>query len=171
MRAYYAVLTCFGVLTAVAILLQADLLATLLTGGFSRLLVVVIAARAVLAGVQDAVVGRFAARTKSLLRKRILSAETDRAGEEATLATKGIDAADPYLTGYLAALVTAVVVPVAVIARLYTADLASALIVTETVPLIPVFTMLVGAHTKAKAARQWRLLTKLGVHFLDVVGV
>ncbi|SDY73947.1 ATP-binding cassette, subfamily C, CydD [Amycolatopsis xylanica] len=169
MRSYYAVLAGFGVLTASVILAQADLLATLLTSGFSWLLVVVIAARAVLAGVQGAVVGRFAARTKSLLRKRILSAETDRAGEAATLATKGVDAADPYLTGYLPALVTAVVVPVAVIVRLFTADLASALIVTATVPLIPVFAILVGAHTKAKTARQWRLLAKLGGHFLDVV--
>jgi ATP-binding cassette subfamily C protein CydD len=38
-----------------------------------------------------------------------------------------------------------------------------------TLPLIPVFAVLVGLHTKARTQRQWRLLATLGGHFLDVV--
>jgi len=37
-----------------------------------------------------------------------------------------------------------------------------------TLPLIPVFAILVGLHTKATTQRQWRLLSRLGGHFLDV---
>jgi ATP-binding cassette, subfamily C, bacterial CydD len=36
-------------------------------------------------------------------------------------------------------------------------------------PLIPVFAVLVGWHTKAQTRRQWRLLATLAGHFLDVV--
>jgi len=38
-----------------------------------------------------------------------------------------------------------------------------------TLPLIPVFAILVGLHTKTTTQRQWRLLARLGGHFLDVV--
>nr|BFE77801.1 hypothetical protein GCM10020093_004020 [Planobispora longispora] len=63
----------------------------------------------------------------------------------------------------------AAVVPVAVLVRLVTADLASAVIVLVTLPLIPIFGALVGMHTKAVTERQWRALSRLGGHFLDVV--
>jgi len=36
-------------------------------------------------------------------------------------------------------------------------------------PLIPVFAALVGLYTKERTERQWRLLARLGGHFLDVV--
>src|SRR5438046_2111731 len=61
------------------------------------------------------------------------------------------------------------VVPLAVTAWLATADWTSALIIVVTLPLIPVFGALVGAHTAQRTARQWRLLSRLGGHFLDVV--
>ena len=38
-----------------------------------------------------------------------------------------------------------------------------------TLPLIPVFTVLVGLPARARARRQWLLLARLGGHFLDVV--
>jgi len=38
-----------------------------------------------------------------------------------------------------------------------------------TLPLIPVFAVLIGRHTTASTRRQWQLLTRLGGHFLDVV--
>jgi ABC-type multidrug transport system fused ATPase/permease subunit len=45
----------------------------------------------------------------------------------------------------------------------------SAVVIAVTLPLIPVFAVLVGWHTKAQTRRQWRLLAILGGHFLDVV--
>jgi thiol reductant ABC exporter CydD subunit len=38
-----------------------------------------------------------------------------------------------------------------------------------TLPLIPLFGILIGWHTRAQTQRQWRLLALLGGHFLDVV--
>ena len=43
------------------------------------------------------------------------------------------------------------------------------MVIAVTLPLIPVFAVLVGWHTKAQTRRQWRLLATLGGHFLDVV--
>jgi ATP-binding cassette subfamily C protein CydD len=60
-------------------------------------------------------------------------------------------------------------VPVAVLARVAAADWISAVIIAVTLPIIPVFAVLVGWHTKAQTRRQWRLLATLAGHFLDVV--
>jgi ATP-binding cassette, subfamily C, bacterial CydD len=53
--------------------------------------------------------------------------------------------------------------------RIAAADWISALVIGVTLPLVPVFAVLVGLHTRARTQRQWRLLARLGGHFLDVV--
>ncbi|MEU1668608.1 thiol reductant ABC exporter subunit CydD [Streptomyces sparsogenes] len=90
-------------------------------------------------------------------------------GELTTLATRGIDALDDYFARYLPQLGLAVVVPVAVLARILTADWVSALIIAATLPLIPLFMILIGWATQSRMDRQWRLLSRLSGHFLDVV--
>ena len=83
--------------------------------------------------------------------------------------TRGVDATDSYLTGYLPSLVVSVVVPVAVIVRLFTADLVSALVVVGDTAADPGVRDPGREARRARTARQWSLLTKLGGHFLDVV--
>jgi thiol reductant ABC exporter CydD subunit len=70
---------------------------------------------------------------------------------------------------FLPQVVLAVTVPVAVVATLALLDPLSALLVGLTLPLVPVFMILVGMHTRASADRQWRRLSVLSGHFLDVV--
>jgi ATP-binding cassette subfamily C protein CydD len=65
--------------------------------------------------------------------------------------------------------VLAVVVPLAVLVRVAFADWISAVIIAVTLPLIPVFAILIGWHTRAQTRRQWQSLARLGGHFLDVV--
>ena len=62
-----------------------------------------------------------------------------------------------------------VTVPLAVLARVAFADWISAVIIAVTLPLIPLFGILIGWHTRAQTQRQWQLLARLGGHFLDVV--
>jgi ATP-binding cassette subfamily C protein CydD len=90
-------------------------------------------------------------------------------GEVTTLATRGLDGLDAYFARYLPQLVLACLVPVAVLIRVAFADWISAVVIGVTLPLIPVFAILVGRHTQATTQRQWRLLARLGGHFLDVV--
>ena len=79
-----------------------------------------------------------------------------RAGEITTLSTKGLDGLDSYFARYLPQLVLAVLVPIAVLARVAVADWISAVIIAVTLPLIPLFAVLVGWHTKAQTRKQWR---------------
>ncbi|MEV8615605.1 thiol reductant ABC exporter subunit CydD [Amycolatopsis sp. NPDC051373] len=168
-RRYLVVLGVLGTLTAGVILLQAEGLATLLTGGgLGVTLLVAVGARVLVTLGQNVVTGRFAGDAQAGLRRRLLGSTAD-AGVVTTQVTKGVDATTAYLTGYLPALVASVLVPVAVVVRLVTTDLTSALIVVATLPLIPVFAALVGARAKARTERQWALLTRLGGHFLDAV--
>jgi ATP-binding cassette, subfamily C, bacterial CydD len=188
-RGYLIFTVGLGLVVTALVLAQAGLLAHALATaargtGVAALwptlavLLAVVTARAVAAGGGETVALRAAATVKSELRRK-LTRHTLRlgpawlggqqVGEIATLATKGLDALDPYFARYLPQLVLAVAVPVAVVARVAAADWISAVVIAVTLPLIPVFAVLVGLHTKARTQRQWRLLATLGGHFLDVV--
>ncbi|MGW5055067.1 thiol reductant ABC exporter subunit CydD [Actinokineospora sp. NPDC004072] len=169
-RNYLAVLGVFGVGTAVAVLLQAELLAAFLvdpTLPAAALAGLAVALRAGIGWVREVVAARTAARVGHELRTRVLDGAPGDAGAAATLLTRGIDALRPYLAGYLPAVMVAAVVPVAVLVRLAFVDLTSAVVVALTLPLVPVFAALVGKHTAARM--QWSALARLGGHFLDVM--
>ncbi|QES31887.1 thiol reductant ABC exporter subunit CydD [Streptomyces venezuelae] len=169
------------------IVTQAVLLATALADGFAghgirtgtlAALGAVMALRALLTWVRGALAQRAAAGAKATLRDRItgqlqrtgpLRLADRRHGETATLLTRGLDALDPYVVGYLPTRAAVAVVPLTVVAWVAWTDWTSALIIVITLPLIPVFGALVGMHTAQRTARQWRLLSRLGGHFLDVV--
>ncbi|WP_262287127.1 thiol reductant ABC exporter subunit CydD [Micromonospora sp. MA102] len=181
-----AVLAVLGGLTALLVVAQATALATLLATAIDgRLhrpalagLVAAVAARALVSWAQGTVAARAAATVKAALRADLLRAvgrhgptwvAGRRAGQLATLAGRGLDALDPYFTGYLPQLVLSVTVPLAVLARIVFADWSSALIIALTIPLIPVFGALLGWQAQAATERQWRRLSLLGGHFLDMV--
>ena len=161
---------------ALATAARGDVAATL-TGTLVALLIVV-AARAAVSHGGEVTALRAAATVKSQLRRALTARSLrlgplwlggQRAGEIATLSTRGLDGLDSYFARYLPQLVLAVLVPIAVLARVAVADWISAVVIAVTLPLIPVFAVLVGWHTKAQTRRQWRLLATLGGHFLDVV--
>jgi ATP-binding cassette subfamily C protein CydD len=185
-RRQFGALGLLGVAAALVVLAQATALAALLAaaagGRLDRAaLAGFVAAVAVRAGVvwgQGVVAARAAATVKAALRGELLGAvgrrgpawvAGQRAGEIATLAGRGLDALDAYFTGYLPQLVLGVTVPVAVLGRMVFADWSSALIVAVTLPLIPIFGALLGWQTEAATKRQWRRLSMLGGHFLDMV--
>jgi ATP-binding cassette subfamily C protein CydD len=192
-RGYLIVTVVLGLAATALILLQASLLAHLLaaaatgTGtavlaGSLGALALVLAARAAAGYGGEVTALRAAAAVKSQLRRRLTdhvvklgpawlcqSPAGHRSGEVTTLATRGLDALDPYFARYLPQLVLACVVPFAVLIRVGLADWISGVVIGVTLPLIPLFAILVGLHTKAVTRRQWRLLARLGGHFLDVV--
>jgi ABC transporter len=81
----------------------------------------------------------------------------------------GIDALEGYFGRYLPALVQAALVPALLLAVVLPTDRLSALLMACTIPLIPVFMVLVGRAGEHRTQRQWRTLSLLGAHFLDVV--
>jgi ATP-binding cassette subfamily C protein CydD len=198
-RGYLAVTVILGLVVTGLILVQASLLARLLAGaatgtgvavlaGAASLLVAVLLGRAAASYGGEVTALRAAAAVKSQLRRKLtehalrlgpswlaLSKPAgskpagNRSGEVTTLATRGLDGLDAYFARYLPQLVLATLVPLAVLIRVGFADWISAVVIGVTLPLIPVFAILVGLHTKATTQRQWRLLSRLGGHFLDVV--
>ncbi|MEH0970895.1 thiol reductant ABC exporter subunit CydD [Micromonospora sp. CPCC 205546] len=181
-----AMLALLGVLAAGLVVAQATALAALLATAFEGRLdrpalagfATAVAARSLLVWAQGTVSARVAATVKETLRADLLASvgrhgpgwvAGQRAGQLATLTGRGLDALDAYFTGYLPQLVLSVTVPVAVLARIFVADWSSALIIAVTLPLIPIFGALLGWQAQAATERQWRRLSLLGGHFLDMV--
>jgi ATP-binding cassette subfamily C protein CydD len=188
-RGYLVVTVALGLAGTALILAQAGLLAHALAtaargdvaatlAGTLTALLIVVAARAAVNYGGEVTALRAAATVKSQLRSALTARALrlgpgwlggQRAGEIATLSTRGLDGLDTYFARYLPQLVLGVLVPVAVVVRVAAADWISAAIIAVTLPLIPLFAVLVGWHTKAQTRKQWRLLAILGGHFLDVV--
>ena len=188
-RGYLVLTVGLGLATTALILAQAGLLAHALAtpaagtgvaalGATLAVLLAVLAGRAVAAYGGELAALRAAAAVKSQLRRKLTAHVVrlgpawlggQQTGELATLSTKGLDALDPYFARFLPQLVLAFLVPVAVLIRVGLADWISAVIIAVTLPLIPVFAVLIGLQTRAQTERQWRLLARLGGHFLDVV--
>lgn len=179
-----------GAVGAVLVIAQAMLIAEAVVGAFQygmsaaelrtplMLLVAVAIGRAVVAWLTELAAHRASAAVKSELRGRLLERATElgpdwlsgqRTGSLVALATRGVDALDDYFSRYLPQLGLAVVVPIAVLARIVTEDWVSAAIIVGTLPLIPIFMMLIGWATQSRMDRQWRMLSRLSGHFLDVV--
>jgi len=190
LRTHRLLTVTIAVTTASTIVTQAGLLATVLAGavtgelGAAQIvpllfgLALVVGLRAGLSWGLAVLSQRASAAVKENLRGRLLTQARrlgpvhlarHRHGELATLVTRGLDTLDPYFTGYRPKIVAAVVVPLVVVVRLAVADWVSVLVIVVTLPLVPIFAALVGAHTRARTARQWGLLARLGGHFLDVV--
>ncbi|MFG2333549.1 thiol reductant ABC exporter subunit CydD [Streptomyces sp. NPDC048604] len=189
-RFFLAAVVALGLVGAALVVAQAMLIAEVVVGAFQKglsvssltepllLLAGVAVGRALVSWLTELAAHRASAAVKSELRGRLLERAAalgpgwlsgQRAGSLVALATRGVDALDDYFARYLPQLGLAVVVPVAVLARIVTEDWVSAAIIVITLPLIPVFMVLIGWATQARMDRQWKLLSRLSGHFLDVV--
>ncbi|MCX5422072.1 thiol reductant ABC exporter subunit CydD [Streptomyces sp. NBC_00078] len=189
-RLFLVSVVSLGALGAGLLIAQAMLIAEVVVGSFQHgmsvaelgtpllQLVAVACGRALVSWLTELAAHRASAAVKSELRGRLLERagalgpgwlSGQRTGSLVALATRGVDALDDYFSRYLPQLGLAVVVPVAVLARIVTEDWVSAAIIVGTLPLIPVFMVLIGWATQSRMDRQWRLLSQLSGHFLDVV--
>ncbi|MFJ3962090.1 thiol reductant ABC exporter subunit CydD [Streptomyces sp. NPDC090036] len=189
-RLFLGAVVALGLAGAGLVVGQAMLIAEIVVGAFERgldagelrtpllLLAAVALGRGLIAWLTELAAHRAGAAVKSELRGRLLDRAAElgpgwltgqRTGSLVSLATRGVDALDDYFSRYLPQLGLAVVVPVAVLARIVTEDWVSAAIIVVTLPLIPVFMILIGMATQSRMDRQWRLLSRLSGHFLDVV--
>ncbi len=89
-------------------------------------------------------------------------------GGLAVLATRGLDALDDYYTQYLPALINCATVPLLIGARILFADWVSAVVIVLTVPLVPLFMVLIGRHTEDTVRAAQTTLRKLSGHILEL---
>lgn len=126
----------------------------------------------------DVLATRGAASVKSQLRMRVVRAISTlgpswlaarSSTRVTTIVANGLDALDGYFSRYLPQLIlTAIATPVLVLVLLVQ-DLPTGIIVIITLPIIPLFMVLIGWATQAVQRRQWAALTGLATGFLEVV--
>jgi len=189
-RRFVGLAVAVGGATALLVVAQAFLIATIVAGAFIDhrsaaslraplvALLAVVAGRAALAWATERAAHRASASAKSELRlaatTRVAALgprglEGRSAGQLSVLLTTGVDALDGYFSRYLPQLFLAVIVPVTIIGVVAGADWVSAVLIAVSLPLIPLFMALVGAATKDRTAARMRSLQKLAGHFLDIV--
>lgn len=108
-----------------------------------------------------------------LMRRALGAGAAGRVGEVndgglAVLATRGLDALDNYYTQFLPALVNCAAVPLLLGARILFADWVSAVIVVLTLPLVPLFMVLIGRHTEDRVHEAQSTLRRLSGHILEL---
>lgn len=134
--------------------------------------------RGLLIAASDAAGTRAAASTGSQLRSALITAvgklgpgwlaQRNQAALAVT-AGHGLDALDAYFARYIPQLVlTAIATPV-LVAVMWWQDWLSGLTALVTLPLIPLFLVLIGMATRTVQTRQWNTLQTLAVRFADTV--
>lgn len=87
----------------------------------------------------------------------------------AAVVTRGLDGLRPYFTAYLPALFLAAILTPATVVVIAANDLESAMIVVITLPLIPIFMILIGLVTADRSAAALTAMTVLQSRLLDLV--
>ena len=168
-----------GVLAAALLVVQAWIVAdAVATREVAWLLLLVVAGRAVLAGVVE-LAGRRAAevalgRLRGLVAERALAGRTRdvdgaRRGDIATAATQGLDALAEYYARAVPQLALAAAVPIGVVCVIATQSLVVGVLLAITLPIVIVFMVLVGKRSAEHARERQHALAVLGAHFLEVV--
>jgi ATP-binding cassette subfamily C protein CydD len=188
-RPFFVALVAIGITQTAVIVAFAWLLTTAITGAIDGRsleellpvlsgLVCVALVRAVLLWVREATAARAAATVQSQLRTALVAAvgrlgpgwlERRSSASLAVTAGRGLEALEAYFGRYLPQLVqTAIATPV-LVAVMWWQDWISGLTVLLTLPLIPIFMILIGMATRTLQNRQWRTLSALAARFADTV--
>ena len=187
-RRYVVRTAALGAATAALVVAQALLLAAVLapviTGSATwddvaptvGWIALVVAARVAVTAAQERFAHRSATRAVAELREQVLTRAVELGPRwlaadpgVATLATRGLDALDPYFVRYLPQLLLAVTVTPGALAVVAGLDWVAALTIAGTLPLVPLFMWLIGRMTAGYSDRRLAVLERLGHQVLDLV--
>lgn len=189
-RGYLALTVSLGIVTAGLVVAQAVLLARVLAAAAHDgadlpdllpqigWLAAVVGVRALTTGIQERYAHRSATRAVAELREQVVARAAELGprwlaeGEGArvvTLATRGLDALEPYFVKYLPQLVLSATVTPAVLVVILDLDWISAALAAGTLPLVPMFMILIGQLTQGRSDRSLRVMQRLGSQVLDLV--
>ncbi len=119
-----------------------------------------------------------AARIKEDLRVRMVrklaelgpqAIKKERSGELLSTLYEGVEQLESFLARYIPQVALSTLIPIAVLCATLRMDLTSTLILAVTMPLLIFFMIIIGMTTKAKTAKQYKLLGYLSGHFHDMV--
>lgn len=179
-----------GMLSALVLIAQAGVLTRVigrvflghdaLAQVFALLLLLLVLAlvRAVLLWTAELSAQHIATGAKTALRQRVVGhvlalgpafVRGERSGELANTAVMGVEELDAWYSQYLPQVVLSMLVPLLILVAAFIIDPLTGLILLLTAPLIPVFMMLIGHLASSLTQRQWRSLSHMSAHFLDVL--
>lgn len=188
-RGFFVAIAAVGALQTVVIVAFAWLMTAVITGviagrpweeisGLLTALAAVVIVRGVLLWLREVICARAAARVEAQLRAQLLGA-IGRLGPDwlagrntarlAVTAGRGLEALDTYFARYLPQLVLTVIATPIIIAVMWWQDWISGLTVILTIPLIPLFMVLIGLATRTVQQQQWQTLGTLAARFADTV--
>lgn len=188
-RTYIVFIAVTGTLLAVLVIAQAMAIAGAITPVITEnktladvrssvfALIAIMCVRAVVTYINRAYAHRAANTAIIQLRQAVLDRATQlgprwlahKSADTVTLVTRGLDDLGPYFVSYLPQLLmTMTVTPLTLLVMLYL-DWSSALIAILTIPLIPIFMILVGKLTQEYADQKLKTMEKLGSQLLDLI--
>ncbi len=193
-RIYVIVTAAFASATAATVIVTAAMVASILSDlvvdpaqrslaaqqAHLWVLAAAVTTRVVLTFAHDRYAQRASARVIAQLRARATDALTDpartpprellRHREHAgTVLLRGLDGLGPYLSGYLPALIVALTVTPTVVIVIAATDWPSAVVILITMPLIPLFMVLIGLMTRDRTARKLQTMSRLNAQLLDLI--
>ncbi|PQZ52370.1 MULTISPECIES: thiol reductant ABC exporter subunit CydD [unclassified Microbacterium] len=185
-RGFLAASAVIGVIQTAVTIAFAWLLTDAITGAIagrdvtSSLIWLLVAAllRGLLIAASDAAGTRAAAKTGMQLRSALVKA-VGKLGPGwlaqrnqtalAVTAGHGLEALDAYFARYIPQLVLTVIATPVLVAVMWWQDWPSGLTAVITLPLIPLFLILIGMATRTVQTRQWQTLQRLAARFADTV--
>lgn len=195
MRIYMVVLGGLSLLAAVLIVLQAHFITTVINGVFLTkqtlpevfgqgqalslwLLLIVIGVRASLFWFNEILGHKMATQAKNTLRTRLFEhllklgpifVKGERSGELVNTATEGVETLDAYFSQVLPQICATAIIPIIMLIVVFTNDLLSGIILLVTLPILPIFMILIGKQAEAATKKRWHQLGQMSAHFLDVL--
>jgi len=188
-RRHIVLTSVLGLLTAVLVIAQAFLVARSVSPvieGTARLgdvrgliaaLVVVVVLRGATVALREAWGRRAAEGTIRELRTALV-AKSERLGprwrarhgaDTATLITRGLDDLEPYFVKFLPQMILVATVTPLALATILLQDFWSALVALLTIPLIPIFMILIGRFTQDSSRKKLVSMERLGSQLLDLM--
>ena len=190
MRLYVVALGGLSMLTAALIILQAHFITTVINGAFLAqetlaqalaslwLLLVVIGMRASLFWFNEMLAHKMATQAKDSLRdhlfKHLLSLgpifmKGERSGELVNTLTEGVETLDAYFSQVLPQICATAIIPMIILLVVFANDLLSGIVLLVTLPILPIFMILIGKQAEAATQKRWYQLSQMSAHFLDVL--
>ena len=139
-------------------------------------LAVFIILRLVFSYIQEHVSSSLGHSVKSILRKEALAhlfrlgiQRGESQGDTIHLITDGLEQVEAYVSSYIPQMIYAIIIPLVMgIAIMDTLPIIGAILI-GTVPLIPLFMILIGKQAEKMNQEQWDRMSLLSGHFLDVL--
>ncbi|MEI7556571.1 thiol reductant ABC exporter subunit CydD [Candidatus Chlorohelix sp.] len=146
--------------------------------GWLLFLLLAILLRTILVWGSDLAADRAARNVKTNLREKLFShlfklgpaySKGERTGELTHTVGEGVESLDALFSQYLPQIFITVLVPLTILIAVFSADTLSGIVLLVTAPVLPFFMELIGRMASALTRKQYKSMSLLSAHFLDVL--